>query len=116
MSYCRWSCIVPELSPNVDCSLKKMLSLIVYEGGGYAAYRKYLKDNAAVYSEAYVYEDFHGNFVCHWKNGEYELTDTAGEMAELLSDAIKKGKRVPQSAIDELLKESINEEGEINEY
>ena len=107
MSYCRWSSVIPELSPNVDCSIKKMLNLIIYKDGGYDAYRKYLEDNGAVYSEAYVYESVYGGFVCQWQEEEDVHTETAGEMAEILIAAVKRGKRVPQSAIDALIEEEI---------
>ena len=112
MSYCRWSSVIPELSPNVDCSVKKMLDLIIYEDGGYAAYRKYLEDNDAVCSDAYVYEDYYDGFVCHWKDENTVITENAGEMAEILISAVKRGKRVPQSAINALLEEAQDNEAE----
>jgi hypothetical protein len=112
MSYCRWSSVIPELSPNVDCSVKKMLDLIIYQDGGYAAYRKYLEDNGAVYSDAYVYEGCYGGFICHWKEEKSDSTETAGEMAEILIAAVKRGKRVPQSVIAALLEESQDNEVE----
>ena len=110
MSYCRWNSVIPELSPNVDCSVKKMLDLIIYQDGGIDVYRKYLEDNGAVYSDAHVYEGCYGGFICHWKEEEDDHTETAGEMAEILIAAVKRGKRVPQSAIDALLEESQDNE------
>lgn len=105
MSYCRWSCVVPELSPDVDFSIEKLMGL--YKDGGYGTYKNYLNDSGAVFSEAYVYESIYGGFVCHWIGKEDDYTETAGEMAEILIAAVKKGKRVPQSAIDALLEEEL---------
>lgn len=43
---------------------------------------------------------------CRWSS---VIPETAGEMAEILIAAVKRGKRVPQSAIDVLLEEAQEE-------
>ena len=110
MSYCRWSCPVPELTPDVDTSWEKMLQLITV--GGYYAWSEYLKENGVVTSDAYVYEGECG-FVCHWRGeGDPDWAVSAQEMAEVLIDGVKRGKRVPQSAIQMLLEE-VNDEDNV---
>lgn len=101
--YCKWDSVVPELSPKVDSSVEKMLEICEEEG--YESYIKYLKENDAVFSEARVYEAYCGGFVCQWVDYAEDYTETAREMAELLSEAIKKGKKVPKIAIDALLED-----------
>ena len=106
MSYCRLSSPVPELTPDVDLSFEKIMELM--KQGGYTAYEKYKNDNGVITSDAYVYESCYGGFMCHWSkhaNREDVSTDTPGEMAEILIEAVKGGVRVPQSAIDALLEE-----------
>ena len=112
MSYCRWSCPVPELTPDVDVSTEKMLE-IYNKGGGFGDWTQYLADNDVVLSDAYVYESENG-FVCHWRGeGDSDLAVTAQEMAEVLIDGVKRGKRVPQSAIEMLLEEMTDEENNV---
>lgn len=104
MSYCRWSCPVPELTPDVDVSTEKMLEIYSKEGN-FGDWMQYLEDNDVVLSDAYVYEA-EGGFVCHWRGeGDPDWAVTAQEMAEVLIDGVKHGKRVPQSAIEMLLEE-----------
>ena len=105
MSYCRWSCPIPELTPDVDLSFDKIMEL--YTDGGYELWAKYLEDNKVIMSDVYVYEAETG-FVCQWSNrtdAEIEDVsfDTQEEMAEYLTEMQKKGMRVPESAIQALL-------------
>lgn len=106
MSYCRWSSPVPELTPDVDVSIKKILE--VYGLTGVDGWTRYIRDNGVITSDAYVYESVYGGFVCHWKKdaqNEDITFDTAQEMAEYLIEELKRGMRIPQYAIDALLEE-----------
>jgi hypothetical protein len=102
MSYCRWSTPIPELTPDVDLSWKKMME--IYSDGGYELWAKYMEDNNVIMSDAYVYETQIG-FVCHWVGEEEEdfWCETPGEMAEYLTEMREKGFRVPESAIQSLI-------------
>jgi len=112
MSYCRWSCPVPELTPDVDVSAEKMME-ICSKGGGFNDWLQYLQDNDVVLSDAYVYEA-EGGFVCHWRGeGDPDWAVSAQEMAQVLTEAVNRGKRVPQSAIEMLLDEMTDEEDNV---
>ena len=104
MSYCRRSCPVPELTPNVDVSAKKMLEIL--KGDGFNGWLRYMEDNDVVLSDAYVYEAEYG-YVCHWRGeNDPDWAVSAQEMAEVLINAVKRGRHVPQSAIEMLLEDA----------
>jgi len=108
MSYCRWGNPVPEMTPDVDLSNKKMVE--IYEQGGYSAWKDYKERTGAMFSEAYVYERVHGGFICQWQHEPDFVCDTPKEMADYLTEQKAKGKLIPQSAIDCLYYEVDNYE------
>lgn len=103
MSYCRFSTPIPELSPDVDLSMNKMLELL---SGGYSVWKAYLKNNDVKTSDFYVYESCYGGYQCHCAKKEDVWFETPSEMADYLQECKNNGELVPQSAIDALYEEA----------
>jgi hypothetical protein len=108
MSYCRWSSIVYEDSPEaaqeyVD-RIKDMDSKEFAELYCSGKYHENIEALGAVKSQAYVYENNYGGFTCHIAGGE-TFSSSLPDMIDYLVDKKAGGVAVPQDAIDALKEE-----------